>query len=287
MTSRHYAQVSKLWNERSGLNEIITASIATLSDKTILAFSNKGNAYKLDPSSLPDCKFRDKGVQLNKIAPSALPDEKIVYFMELKDNLLDENLLFFTRQGMIKKTAVSEYQLLKSAYQAVKLKDDDEVISIEKDRENTTILFVTKEGMGLNAMKNDIPVQGRVSGGVKGISLSDTDNVVLVSQITQDDSVIIVSDKAYAKRVNVNEIDVLARYRKGVKIFDLKGLASSGTKILSAGLFKENSEVIVKNSSGDYSCINASSVVEDTRSSRGKSLSIGDAIIDEAYIRTL
>ena len=287
MTTRHYAQVSKIWNERSNLNEIITASISTLSDKTVLAFTNKGNAYKIDPNSLPDGKFRDKGVSLNKIVSTLANDEKIVYFMEQQENLLDEYLLFFTKYGMIKKTSVSEYQLLKSAYQAIKLKDDDEVISIEKDKPDTTILFVTKEGMGLNAMKNDIPIQGRVSGGVKGISLNDSDNVVLINQITPDDSVIIISDKAYAKRVNVNEIDILARYRKGVKVFDLKGENSSGTQILAAGLYKPTTELIIKNLNGDYSCIGASNVIEDTRSSKGKSLSIGDLKIENAYLRNL
>ena len=287
MTSRHYAQVSKLWNERSSLNEVITAKIQTLSDRTILAFTNNGNTYKLEPSMLPDSKFRDKGIPLNKIVSTLAQDEKIVYFMEQQENLLDEYLLFFTKHGMIKKTSVNEYQLLKSAYQAIKLKEGDEVINIEKDTLNTTILFVTKEGMGLNAMKNDIPVQGRVSGGVKGISLSDTDHVVFISQITTEDSVVMISDKAFAKRVNINEIDVLARYRKGVKIFDLKGEKSSGVEILAAGLYKENTEVVVKNVGGDYSCINASSIIEDTRSSKGKSLSIGDSKLEQSFIRNL
>ena len=96
-----------------------------------------------------------------------------------------------------------------------------------------------------------------------------------------------ISDKAFAKRVNINEIDVLARYRKGVKIFDLKGEKSSGVEVLAAGLYKENTEVVVKNVGGDYSCINASSIIEDTRSSKGKSLSIGDSKLEQSFIRNL
>ena len=287
MTSRHYAQVSKLWNERSGLHEVITASLATSSDKTVLAFSNLGNAYKLELGLLPDNKFRDKGTQLNKIMPSASSEEKIVHFIELDDNLLNENLLFFTKQGMIKKTPVSEYQLLKTAYQAMKLKDGDEIINIEFDKANTTILFTTKEGMSLNADKSDIPVQGRISGGVKGINLVDTDEAVLITQISPEDSVILISNTAYAKRVNVNEIDVLARYRKGVKIFDLKGDSSSGTSVIASALYKESADVVIINSAGDYSNISASSIEEDTRASRGRSLSIGQAKLSSAYIRNL
>lgn len=287
MTARHYAQVSKVWNDRSGLHEVIKSSLATLSDKTVLAFSDKGNAYKIDLNNLPDNKFRDKGTPLNKIAPSALPDEKIVYFMELETNLLSKDLLFFTKYGMIKKTPVSEYQLLKNAYQAIKLKDDDKVLSIEEDKPDTTILFVTKQGMSLNAMKDDIPSQGRISGGVKGIALAENDSVVLATQICRDDNVVLVSNKAFAKRVNVNEIDVLARYRKGVKIFDLKGNESSGTNVLAAGLVKENTDLVLETLNEEYSAINASNVVEDTRASKGKSLSIGNAFVQSAYVRTL
>ena len=285
MTARHFAQVSKMWSDRSNLHEIIHTQIATLSDKTVLMFTDQGNAYKIDASMLPDSKFRDKGTPLNKLIPSANAEEKAVFFMELTENLLNEELLFFTKDGMIKRTAVSEYQLLKSAYQAMKLKEGDKIIKIEYNKPNTTILFITKEGMSLNAEKSDIPIQGRISGGVKGISMTDSDSVVFVGQINKEDSIIVISNKAYSKRVNVNEIDVLARYRKGVKIFDLKGDSSSGSSIVASGLYKQGGDVVLETKSGDFSSINVSSIDEDTRTSRGKCLSIGDANIANAYLR--
>lgn len=286
MSARHFNQISKVWSDRSGLHEVIVAKIDTMSDKTVLAFSDKGNAFKIDVSGLADNKFKDKGTPLNKIMPSASSDEKIIFFMESEANLLSRDLLFFTEGGMIKKTSVSEYQLLKSAYQAIKLKEGDKVIKIEEDKPDTTILFVTKLGMGLNASKDDIPVQGRISAGVKGIALSENDSVVFVSQISKDDNVILVSNKAFAKKLNVNEIDVLARYRKGVKVFDLKGKDSSGTELLTAGLAKQNTDVVVQTLDEEYSAVSSNNIEEDTRASKGKSLSIGNAIILSAFIRT-
>lgn len=285
MTARHYAQASKVWNERSNLHEVITASLATSSDKTVLAFTDLGNVYKIDLGAIADSKFRDKGIPLNKINSLAKADEKVVFFIENTDNLLNEEIIFFTKLGMIKKSPLTEYQLLKSAYQAVKLKEGDAVINIEIDKPNTTILFVTKEGMGLNANKNDIPSQGRISAGVKGISLSDTDSVVFAGQITNDDSILLVTNTAFAKRVNVNEIDVLARYRKGVKIFDLKGDASSGTQVLSASKYSPQTELVTENIAGEFANISASNIDEDTRASRGKSLSVGKAKLNNAYFR--
>ncbi len=286
MLAKHYAQVSRVWNDKSSLCEVIKSSVSTTSDKTILAFTNLGNAYKIEPSSLPDSKFRDKGTPLSKLVSGALENEKVVFVMDTKENLLNEELLFFTKQGMIKKTPVSEYQLQKSAYQAIKLKEGDSVISIEVDKPDTTILFVTKEGMGLNAEKSDIPSQGRISAGVKGINLAETDSVVFAKQITKEDSIILVSNKAYAKRVNVNEIDVLARYRKGVKVFDLKGENSSGTEIVGAGLYTSDGDVITASANGDFASLSNNTIVEDTRASRGKNLSIGSATLEKAFIRT-
>ncbi|MBQ3158360.1 MAG: hypothetical protein IJB98_01555, partial [Clostridia bacterium] len=171
--------------------------------------------------------------------------------------------------------------------QAMKLKDDDEIINIEFDKPNTTILFTTKEGMSLNADKGDIPVQGRISGGVKGINMAESDGALLITQISPEDSVVLISNTAYAKRVNVNEIDVLARYRKGVKIFDLKGDSSSGTSVIASALYKASADVVIINSAGDFSNISIGSIEEDTRASRGRSLSIGQAKLSNAYIRNL
>lgn len=288
MQAKHFAQVSKLWNDRSSTNEIFHSMLSTATDKTILAFSNIGNAYKIEASSLPIVKFRDKGIALDKLFTGVKPEEKIVFMLELTDNVLGQDILFFTKSGMIKKSPLSEYQLLKPVYQAIKLKDDDEVVKIELDKLNTTILFITKNGLGLNADKNDIPVQGRISAGVKGINMAETDSLVFVSQIQKGDTVVLVTNKAFAKRLNVNEIDVLARYRKGVKVFDFKTNTNIGSSVVGAGLYVENkSDIVTINKNQDYACVSASLAREDTRLGKGKNLSIGSQALLVSYIRTI
>ena len=110
---------------------------------------------------------------------------------------------------MIKKTALNEYIIGKTSYQAMKLKDGDELISVEFDKPDTSILFVSKLGMGLNAEKSDIPEQGRISGGVKGVMLADGDEVVSANQVVPGQNVCLVSNKAYAKQINTSEIEVI------------------------------------------------------------------------------
>ena len=147
-------------------------------------------------------------------------------------------------------------------------------------------MFVTKNGMGLNASKSDIPVQGRISGGVKGVMLADGDEVVSANQVSAGQSICLISNKAFAKQINTSEIEIIARYRKGVKVFDLKGDNSSGTSVVCAGVFGSDDEVVIQTDSDEYSSISVSSIAEDTRSSKGKSLSVeNDKSVNYAVIR--
>jgi len=283
MNAKHVSMCSKAWGEKSIASENYTSMVSTSTDKTILAFTNLGNAYKIDPSLLGDYKWKDKGLEFVK-AFNADKREKVVFMYELGSLKEDQNLLFFTKAGMIKKTAVSEYMLLKAVYQAVKLKDGDELLTVEVEKPESTIMFVTKEGMCLNALTDDIPLQGRVSGGVKGIMLSDTDSCVMISQVNAGDLVAVVTNKGYAKKVLSSEIDKLARYRKGVKIIDLKGDSSNGSSVVGAGIEKENMELVIVTDE-EASAINFSSVTEDTRSSKGSKLGVSKNNVASVNVR--
>ena len=95
------------------------------------------------------------------------------------------------------------------------------MIGIECELEGCSLIFVTKNGMSLNADMSDIPVQGRISGGVKGINLGDGDECIFIRQVEDGGEVVLVTDKGYAKRVLVVVLDIMALYRKGVKLIDI------------------------------------------------------------------
>ena len=276
---------SKIWTEKSRLAEAYVSFVKTSTSKEVLVFTNKGNAFKIDVNGLPLLKWKEKGIEFAKLVKGLLTDEVPVAVIENPIEETDKKLLFFTKQGMVKKTALNEYMISKSSYQAMKLKDGDELISVEFDMPDTTMLFISKFGMGLNADKSDIPEQGRISGGVKGMMLADNDEISSVAQVLTGQSVVLISNTAYAKKVNVSEIDILARYRKGVKVFDLKGNATSGTSIICSGIFGEDDDIIIQTDEDEYSAISVSSIQEDTRSGRGKSLSVENKQIKYALIR--
>ena len=284
ISAKKYAGSSKAWTERSNLNEVVISSCEAMSNESVVVFTNLGNAVKVDISAIGLSNFKDKGTPLDRAGKGVLTNEvPVAVTCEPKENA-SKMLLFFTKQGMIKKTIDGEYNLAKGNYQALKLKEGDELVKVEEDKDGTTILFVTKQGMSLNAEKSDIPEQGRISAGVKGIMLSDGDEVVSVDQVTDESEIAVVSNTAYAKRVIASEIDVLARYRKGVKIIDLKGDHSSGTCVVASGKVTDNSEVVLDNGE-EVSSIASYTLEEDVRSSKGKCLSVAGAKIVKGYIR--
>ncbi len=277
---------SKIWTDKSKLHEVHISLVKTTTSKDALVFTNLGNAYKIDVNGLPLSKWKEKGIEFNKLVNGLKSNEVPVAIIESPTEETSKMLLFFTKQGMIKKTALNEYIIGKSTYQAMKLKDDDELICVEFDKTDTSIMFVTKKGMGLNAEKSDIPEQGRISGGVKGIMLADDDEVVSANQVTLGQNIILVSDRAYAKQINVSEVDVIARYRKGVKVFELKGKTSSGENVICSGVFGDEDDVIITANDDEYSAISVGSIPEDLRTGKGKSLSVDlDGLIKFALIR--
>ena len=109
-------------------------------------------------------------------------------------------------------------------FPAIKLKTGDEVLNVENYDPDTgcTMCFVTREGICLNADKDDVPQQGRVTGGVRGILLNDGDEVVFATQFYGEGEIIIVSDQGCAKRVIASLFQPMGRGRKGMMIVDGK-----------------------------------------------------------------
>lgn len=202
--------------------------LKTSTDKRVFAFTNFGNCRKID-IYLPelDCKLGDQGVTLQTLSPDALENEKVVALFELNEKMPHGNLMFFTKKGMIKKTEWAEYDQKKDVFPALKLADDDELIAVEKETdEEDTIIIVTKQGICLNAKKDDIPLYGRVSAGVRGIMLREGDSVVLMKQINGEGEIIIVTDEGKFKKVISSQIEPTSRYKKGSIIVGMREGAS-------------------------------------------------------------
>ena len=269
MTEKNFKASDKSVKDNSIAEEFIKFKVKARSDQTLLAFTNLGNCCKIDMEIAPECRFRDKGSKFNAVCKDAQRNEyPVAFFAVNEDKLPDGHLLFFTKDGLIKKTELAEYNLLKPYYQAIKLKDGDELISVEQDVKDTTIAYITEGGLALNALKDDIPVQGRVAGGVKGINLNKGDKIVFVSQVDEEGEFVIVTDAGFYKRVITVEIEPMARYRKGIKIVEL----GKDSKVVYADCVKEPFDFAVIDTLSVAFTVNTEDLGIENRTTKGKTL---------------
>ncbi len=212
----NYVKTNKAVSDGSTLFDVITSKVKVKANDPVLIITEKGNCLKMNVSQIPECKWKDKGFTLKQL-------DKNVDVMESPVGILPvsaSELIFITKQGIIKRMSGNDAIITKSYYQVMKVADDDKIISCEVDEKGRSILMLTKHGFSVNFEKSEVPVQGRVSGGVKGINLEDKDEVVFAGQ-NKFDSVLIVTDNGFVKRLSINEIPMCARYRKGVKYINL------------------------------------------------------------------
>ena len=224
VTQKNFNLSNKELGRRATLDNVLVTLLNTQSDKTVFAFTNKWNCHKLAVEDLPDMKLSDGGIAFCEVCRNAEEGEYPVAFFEIGEVFPEGELLFLTKAGMIKRSAWSEYNLGKPSFQAAKLKENDEIVSVvpyeEKDH---SIFFVTKNGMCLNAEMTDIPLQGRISGGVKGIALSEGDEVVYSGQISDEGEIVILTSKNAFKRIIPSVNEPSTRYRKGIRVTPLEG----------------------------------------------------------------
>ena len=173
--------------------------------------------------------------------------------------------------------------MVKSAFAAVKLKEGDEVIAIEHEQKNCTLMFVTRSGMCLNADMSDIPVQGRIAAGVKGIQLADGDDCLFIGQINGDGEVVLVSDRGYSKRVLVSQIDVMARYRKGVKILDFNK-KDNGTCLAFVSYVTDPYKIVLVFEDDYLSSYSTEALSIENRTHAGRPIIKGRARIKEGLV---
>ncbi len=213
VTTKNYAMSTKGIADNSTINDI-PIQVETFSSKdTIIIFTSQGNAIKRNVSEIKECKWRDKGFSLLSIEKASSLNEMPIAIMKLPEQ---GNLLFMTKGGMVKRSDVKEMLVNKPFYQACKLNEGDEVKSVEIDKKDKSILMLTKQGMALNFEKSDIPIQGRISYGVRGINLDDGDSVIFASQIDFT-HIIVVTENGYIKKISVSQFPLAQRYRKGLK----------------------------------------------------------------------
>ena len=269
MTEHNFNASERKVKDNANPSDFIKCYTKIRSDQTLYAFTDKGNVFRIDLDSAPEHRFRDKGCKFSEVAPEVKKDEfPIAVFAVDESQEKQGSLIFVTADGLIKKSEWKDYIVSKSSFVGIKLKDGDTVVSVEEDMPETTIAFITEKGIGLNVLKDDVPTQGRISGGVKGINLNKGDKIVYTAQVDEEGEFVIISDTGYYKRVISAEIEPMVRNRKGIKICELGKV----NKIIFASHVKESYDVVVIDNFGVAFTVNTEELSIESRISKGKTL---------------
>ncbi len=239
-------------------------------------FASDGTCYKLDLSKMPDSRIQDKGFKPSDFNEEADKKSYFVKVCAFRPEEENQELYFFTKQGMVKKSLVNECIVSKDFYQVMVLKEGDELLNVEVRQPNTTILFVSDDGMALNVVHDEFNVTGRKTGGVIGMSLNDGASIVFAGQEEGDSmgyiegDMGIISDGGFAKRIVAGTIDLSARARKGLKIMEL----GAKSKIVYVTVIKrEQYAVALLDKDGNIFITNTEEFLLDrTRIGKGKPL---------------
>ncbi len=238
------------------------------SNSDVLIFTDLGNCIRITLDELESGEFRGQGQKLSAIADGVEKNERPVNLFVIPERGAKGDLLFATKQGMVKRSPVAEYNLSKRVFQAIKLKPGDSVINVEifDTQDVNTMFFVTKKAMCINAYP-DVPVQGRLSSGVKGITLKSDDEALYFGQVNGMGEVIIATTLNGVKRVPASVIDPQARGGKGVMIADIR---EKGGEILFADYVVLPYVVAVTLEDGSVREISTEDIPVESRVFRGR-----------------
>ena len=218
VTVKNYSMSNKSLNDSSSLTDVHTQIIEASSSDTVLIFSNMGNVLKISVDKIKECKWRDPGFSMNQLDNSSLVTEKPVKILiSGKAN----EILFFSKKAMIKRSTLADTLTQKSYYQALKIQDKDELLNVEYLMPDAKVLMLSESGMSLSFDPTEVPLQGRISIGVKGINIEDGDTLIFAGLILKNNSIITVSSDGFVKKIECEKFPLASRYRKGLKYFSL------------------------------------------------------------------
>lgn len=184
-------------------------------------FTNMGRVYRIKAYEIPEASRTARGTALVNLL-QLQPNEKITAVIPIKEYPENKYLFMATKKGIVKKTALEDYQTIrKSGLQAINLREDDELIEVKVTNGKKEIFLVTKFGQCIRFNENDVRATGRTSMGVIGMNLTFDDEIVGMQLDTQGTHLLIASENGYGKRTNIQEFNLQHRGGKGVKCYNI------------------------------------------------------------------
>ena len=202
-------------------DDVVRQAIYTSTHDFLLFFTNLGRVFKLKTYRLPMCSRTSKGTPIVNLL--ALPEGEILTAMMSVSDFDNGYLFFITEQGVVKRTAVSDFQNIRTTgIKAITLREGDSLHNVLLTRGNQDIIIGASNGKAIRFAETDARDMGRNASGVRGISLEDGETVVGAAVAeSEDEEILVITEYGYGKRTSVSEYRKQTRGGKGVKTLAL------------------------------------------------------------------
>ncbi|MGN3900963.1 DNA topoisomerase IV subunit A [Mycoplasmopsis bovis] len=200
-------------------DNILFYDIASSLDKLLL-FTNLGNYAYLPVFKVNESKWKEFGIHLSDFVDLS-SGEEIVSVIKVSDFDVTNYVCMFTKKGQGKKVLLKDFDVSRfsKTFVAMKLKNDDELISAKLSNGLKDVLLITKNNFASLYSENDVPIYGLKSNGNKACYLANGDELVSFTVVKPNDSVALVSQSNKVRLINVSEISRVSKQNKGVSIF--------------------------------------------------------------------
>ena len=253
--------------EEDFVKQIFTASTHDM----ILFFTNKGKLYKLRGYEIPEAGRTARGTAIVNLL-SLDAGEKVSAVIPIQNFADDKYLLMATKNGLIKKTALREYDTTrKTGLQGITLKEDDELIGVRLTDGQDNVVLVTRNGMCITFDEKEVRPIGRVSQGVIGIRLDEDDEVIGMESVIAGGkaTLLAITENGFGKRTELDEYRVQLRGGKGVVTYKITPKTG---KLVGVRIAKEDDDVMLITDTGTIIRINVKDISVLGRSTQGVTL---------------
>jgi DNA gyrase subunit A len=230
-------------------DDVVEHFFVTTTHHWLLFFTNTGRVYRAKAYELQEAGRDAKGQHVANLLALG-PDEQITQILDIRDYTAADFLVLATRSGLLKKTALTEYDTNRTGgIIAINLREGDELVSALLVDEDSDLLLVSKKGMSIRFTASDEALRpmGRATSGVIGMKFRDDDALQGANVVSDEGFVFIVTEGGYAKRTSVDEYRVQGRGGLGIKVAKLQDARGD---LIGSLIVGEDDEVLVVLASG-------------------------------------
>ena len=247
--------------------DVIKHVFTTTTHHWLLFFTSRGKVYRVKVHEIPESGRTARGLYAANLPGVAVSgDERVNAVIDLKEYAKGRFLLFATRKGMVKKTALPEYDSARMGLAAINLKEGDELVDVLLTDGRDDVILISRKGQAIRFKESLVRPMGRQTAGVIGTRLADDDQVISLGVASEGKELISVTQQGYGKRSPLKDYPVKGRGGKGV-------IGHSLTKKtgLLAGAFvgSKDQDLFTISSSGKVQRVPAADIRRVGRASQG------------------